>query len=83
MPEGNDSIERCPAVLNPAIWDDPVSVGSRQATVYLLEVSILSRYHDHDILCHLALRVLSTPGLVSATDTSSIPHQHEAMVTFV
>ena len=82
MPEGDDGIECCPAVFNPAIWYYPVSVGPRQATVYLLEVSKLSRFL-HDLLCHLALRVLSTPGLVSATDTSSIPHQHEAMVTFV
>ena len=36
IPEGDDSIERCPAVLNPAIWDDPISVRSRQAAVYLL-----------------------------------------------
>ena len=36
IPEGDDSIERCPAVLNPAIGNDPVSVGPRQAAVYLL-----------------------------------------------
>ena len=42
-PEGDNSIERCPAVLYPAIWNDPVPVGSRQATVYLLKVSILPR----------------------------------------
>ena len=42
-PEGDNSIERCPAVLYPAIWNDPVPVGSRQATVYLLEVSIITR----------------------------------------
>ena len=42
-PEGDNSIERCPAVLYPAIWNDPVPVGSRQATVYLLEESRLQR----------------------------------------
>ena len=42
-PEGDNSIERCPAVLYPAIWNDPVPVWSRQAAVYLLEVLIIKR----------------------------------------
>ena len=29
MPEGDDSIERCSAVFNPAIWYYPVLVGPR------------------------------------------------------
>ena len=84
IPEGDDSIERCPAVLNPSVWDDPVPVWSRQAAVDLLKV-IISKSLDHldSQVHHLTLGVLATPGLVRATHPGPVTHQHEAVVTFV
>ena len=62
IPEGDDSIERCPAVLNPSVWNNPVPVWSRQAAVDLLKV-IISKSLDHldSQVHHLTLGVLSAP----------------------